>query len=850
MRRVLALLLLLSLAGADGAQASPRAWADNHPRLLVDPALLAALPDSIAADPAKAAAWAGMQQAASIYVNVPVELVFGNNYGFAMAPSLGLTSLMAEEPLASTIRQKLMDATLLMLSEEDVYGGGDDLSAAIRLRTLLLMYDMIFANATPAISAAMQAELRSYIVAMTNDFTFTKGLYNPYCSNHSIGIGAVLILSELCLRDDWPGDPALPAARAMGEALIAKGLNDLLGADGSYGEGGLYLTVIFRLLAPVYAAVQRLDGLVLWDSAKVQAALEWAAYLTVPEGGGVCLNRNDCGEASRPFALHSSLWEWSQTALPDPRFARWLRDYTCGPHGFDFGASADQPGILLWHRPGPQLPPHDFLPDERFFPDQGLFVLRRGWMGDPLAESLQFTLQAGKFWGGHWQEDIGQFTLRAFGERFAMDNGPVGPAAETEAHNLPLIDGLGQHNAGESIGTDGTLELVVDRGFCRVLKADMAPAYNGHSPFNDPDYPLPGTDWSWGYDGGNPVERAERWAIVLPNAAPAMPSFYLFDDLRKDAASHDVAWRLHFSQTLGFGVGGERYSFAGTGGRLEADLLWPEPAAVRWSLSTYDNGNSDPDSRVLSVDQNAVDARFLWQWELLAPGAPSQPLSVQRFAGGLRATRGVSGERRELVAAWVPALVEPGVLLAGRFGLVEELAGAAARSLLVEGRELRLDDQLYIGLQPAGWAVADTDTVWLSAPGLDFEIFAPTAVAVMAGDTPVDYTREGDYIFRGDWTTSPDAPPSLPVAWTLRGVAGSAPRLRISGPGAPAVRVELFDLQGRAVRRLHDGALAPGEHQLAWDGTDARGGRCAAGLYFARLSAGDSARSARLLLLR
>jgi len=852
-RQLLAVAVLLALLpplGAPAAQAQPRAWADNHPRLLVDPALLAALPDSIAADPAKAAAWAGMQSAASIYQNVPVDLVFGSNYGFAMAPSLGLTSLMAEEPLASAIRQKLMDATLLLLSAEDVYGGGDDLSAAIRLRTLLYMYDMIFGSASPAITAATLAEIRSYIVAMSNDFYFTKGLYNPYCSNHSIGIGAVLIQAELCLRDDWPGDPVLARARSVGEALIAKGLNDLLGTDGSYGEGGLYLTVVFRLLAPVYAAAQRLDGVVLWDSAKVEAAIEWAAYLTVPEGGGICLNRNDCSEYSRPFALHTTLWEWSQVAVADPRFARWLRDYTCGPHGFDFGSVADQPATLLWHRTGPQLPPHGFLPDERYFPVQGLYVLRRGWPGDPLAESLQFTLQAGKFWGGHWQEDVGHFTLRAFGERFGMDNGPSGVASETEAHSLPLVDGLGQHNAGESIGTDGTLTLVVDRGFCRVLKADMAPAYNGHSPFNDPDYPLPGTDWSWGYDGGNPLERAERWALVLPGTAPAMPAFYLLDDLRKDAQAHDYEWRQHFGESIGFSAAGGRYTLASANGRLDADLLWPAPTEASWSLGTYDNGNSDPNSRVLRVAQRAVDARYLWQWELLAPGVPSQPLSVQRFAGGLRATRGAAGARRELVAAWAPVLNEPGVLLAGRFGLVEEQAGAAARSLLVDGRELRLDGQLYIGIQPAGWACADSDTVWLSSPQLDFEIYAPAAVAVMAGDTPVSFAREGDYVVRGDWTTSPAGPAAPPAVWSLVGVAGAAPRLRVAGPGGAAVQVELFDLQGRRTRRLHEGPLTPGEHLLTWDGADARGHRCAAGLYFARLSAGGETRRARLLLLR
>jgi len=848
-RRILFALLLLGVATA--ATAQPRDYADLHPRLLVDADMLAALPDSIAADTTKAATWAAMLNMADIYQHVPVEIVFGGSHGFTTAPTLALTALLAEEPLAGVIRQKLLDATALMIETEGVWGSGDELSAAVRLRTLLIMYDMVFAAADSQLTADLLGELRDYLRTMTTDFTFVRGIYNPYCSNHSISIGATLIQAELCLRDDWPGDTDLAIARILGEVLVAKGLQDLLRVDGSYGEGGLYLAYIFRHLAPVWEAARRLDGEQLWDDAQVQAALEWAAYMLVPEGSN-CLNRNDCGESSRPFALHTTLWEWAQTALPDPRFARWLQDTISGPHGFDYGSVADLPAALLWHRAGPQLAPAEYLAPERLFPDQGLYVYRRGWPRDPEAESLQFTLQAGKFWGGHWQEDVGHFTLRAFGESFGMDNGPGGPALETEAHSLPLVDGLGQHNAGSSIGTDGTLELRVDRGFCRVLRADMAPAYSGHSPFNDPDYPVPGTDWSWGYDGGNPLERADRWVILLPGEAPAMPVFYLLDDLRKDGAAHDYEWRLQHSLDLDLSVTGERYRLVGGSGRLEADLLWPEPAAATWSEALYDNGNNDPDSRTLSVEQRAIDGRFLWQFELLAPGVASRPLAVQRFAGGLRATSGESpGRRRELVAAWVPALVEPGTVLGGRFGLVETTPGGVARSLLVDGIELRLDEQLFIGLQPAGWAVADSDTVWLSGPDHDFAIYAPAAVAVMAGEIAVPFDRDGDYVRRGDWVSVPASPPVAgEPAWRLAARGGALPRLALAGPGAAQVRLELFDLQGRRVRRLLDAGLPAGEREFVWDGEDERGRRCAAGLYFARLTAAGVHREARVLLLR
>jgi flagellar hook assembly protein FlgD len=59
---------------------------------------------------------------------------------------------------------------------------------------------------------------------------------------------------------------------------------------------------------------------------------------------------------------------------------------------------------------------------------------------------------------------------------------------------------------------------------------------------------------------------------------------------------------------------------------------------------------------------------------------------------------------------------------------------------------------------------------------------------------------------------------------------------------ADDVRLELFDVRGRAVRALVAGPRAAGRHTVAWDGRDAGGARLPAGLYFARLrAAGDEA---------
>lgn len=60
-------------------------------------------------------------------------------------------------------------------------------------------------------------------------------------------------------------------------------------------------------------------------------------------------------------------------------------------------------------------------------------------------------------------------------------------------------------------------------------------------------------------------------------------------------------------------------------------------------------------------------------------------------------------------------------------------------------------------------------------------------------------------------------------------------------PTAPgeAVTLTIYDLQGREVARLLDAPLAPGRHQVTWDGTADGGTRVSSGVYVCRLRQGD-----------
>jgi hypothetical protein len=64
------------------------------------------------------------------------------------------------------------------------------------------------------------------------------------------------------------------------------------------------------------------------------------------------------------------------------------------------------------------------------------------------------------------------------------------------------------------------------------------------------------------------------------------------------------------------------------------------------------------------------------------------------------------------------------------------------------------------------------------------------------------------------------------------------------------VSLEVLDLSGQRVVTLYDGTAGAGEHVVGWGGRDAQGGRRAAGIYFARLSAGGASVTRKLLLIR
>ena len=84
----------------------------------------------------------------------------------------------------------------------------------------------------------------------------------------------------------------------------------------------------------------------------------------------------------------------------------------------------------------------------------------------------------------------------------------------------------------------------------------------------------------------------------------------------------------------------------------------------------------------------------------------------------------------------------------------------------------------------------------------------------------------------------------------LGGVSGDQARLQLSLPMAAEVSVDVYDIRGARVRRLHRGPLSAGASVLVWNGRDDSGRATASGAYFVRVEAGRDVLTQRLVVVR
>jgi hypothetical protein len=150
--------------------------------------------------------------------------------------------------------------------------------------------------------------------------------------------------------------------------------------------------------------------------------------------------------------------------------------------------------------------------------------------------------------------------------------------------------------------------------------------------------------------------------------------------------------------------------------------------------------------------------------------------------------------------------------------------------------------------------------VTIQAPSGDSTFVAHDSLAaqVFTFHMPTEPTQvlldKDEWILRSSSTSvaveSGPLPHTLELAPPLPNPSRGPATIALSLPHAGNVRVEIVDLAGRRVARLHDGPLAAGVQRFTWDGRVSNGGVASAGVYWVSVEQDGERRARPLVRMR
>jgi photosystem II stability/assembly factor-like uncharacterized protein len=158
---------------------------------------------------------------------------------------------------------------------------------------------------------------------------------------------------------------------------------------------------------------------------------------------------------------------------------------------------------------------------------------------------------------------------------------------------------------------------------------------------------------------------------------------------------------------------------------------------------------------------------------------------------------------------------------------------------------------LYLATDVGVWVTRDRGGRWYPL-GNGMPVQAVFDLTLHAASRSLVAATHGRSQWRLDLTQAPLAvTPSPPAVIALTAPApnpsaGEA-QLSLELSRASSVDVSVYDASGRLVRVLERDLLSSGRHALRWDGRDARGSRCAPGVFFVRAVASGSTAVRRLI---
>jgi hypothetical protein len=834
-----------------GTVVSDSLYNAHHPRLLFTAAELPALQAKVADGGEDDAAYDYLRELAELYYPLltPAGLMGGESALNSM-PNLGLAAHLETPPDTAAIR---MGRDLTVYIADQFHVDDDEANSGLRLRALALGYDLFFADAPESLRTLVRDEVVSYVTYMTTGFTYELFTWRPYLGNHSAMFAGPLGMAAICLRDE--ADPQLlDAALDAADAVIDSLLTHQFDPGGAYKEGCLYGAWTLRQLIFYFHARERYDGLAWADHPTVRAAERWFPYEVLPEGWGKTNNLNDSPYTTTPLARHTTYFDWAQSRW-NGGLAAWVWEHAAGPYGIDLGSGADKAATVLWNTGVAPVQPDSVLPRSRLWEERGLYYYRTGWQSGLSSRDVVFSFYAGKFHGGHAQEDQNQFTLYAYGGKYAIDHGAGSKAKESESHNIVFVDGAGQHNAGGSIGTDGRIASYLLSDFADFVTGDATSAYTTYSQFNAPDWPFPGWDWSWGYKGANPVVRARRRVVVV-HAAATPPYFVIAEDINKDGSPHEYQWRLHTLAGNTVDVASHPIRIDAPSSTMEIHALHPEFSLLSIATQPYDNGVPEPDATLLTLTHTAVNPHFSF---LLFPfdstvSSPTVTNETHPWGYACRLDWGggvndiITGNHSDGAVSWGPDSLRTDA----SFALVRTDETGVTSHLLVDATTLS-----YGGMELVRFHDYATDcalagnVVRLSRSDAPFTILDTGVATIECRGEQVPFVRRSGYLLSDPAVGAGQAPASRGLSVSVYpNPFNPTVTVRIEAAVGSRLRVSVYDIAGRLVGEVMNATTTTNVTTLRWNGRNRWGRAVSSGVYFLRVSAAGTTRTHKLTVLK
>jgi hypothetical protein len=639
-------------------------------------------------------------------------------------------------------------------------------------------------------------------------------------------------------------------AQLMADKICNRLIQYMFDRNGAFDEGVFYELWTMKQLVYYFHARKRFDGYAYDEVPEIRAVERALAYELLPQSGGYTNNLADANYATLPFSLNTAYFDWA-VGTWSSGLSAWMWDRVAGTYGSDRGVSTDKVATALWNGPVAMTHPDSVLPNHYLWDNRGLYYFRTGWPSGPSSDDVVFSFYSGKFQGGHAQEDQNQFTLYAYGEKFAVDHGAGSVARQSEAHNMVFIDGEGQHHAGGLIGTDGLVAEYLLSEFADYLVGDATAAYSTYSEFNTNGWPYPGTDWSWGHTGANPVEHALRRVLVVHG--PQSPYFILMDDIDKDGQTHEYEWRLHTSSANTIDTSTDPIVIERNGSALDLHVLNPTPDTLTTAVEFFNNLTTEPDAWLIRLSTIAVNPRFEFLMFPRGPSTPVPSVAQQSYSWGYAVTLDWGGGTKDHFVRndAGESASHAGVKTDARLAVVRVAGGAVAGYIVVDATTLERGGDVYVSCSDGRMGCGLWDgVVDIDRYDADYRLLDLGVERVRYRSQELGFVVDAGYVTSDGVTGAPTRGPS-PSRIDVRVHPNPFnPRTTIRIGGAQGlVEVVVFDVAGRRVRELWRGAIEGGR-DVYWNGRNDLGERVASGTYFVRVRSAHHTRVVKAVVVK